>query len=89
MEIKRMKDKEKIVEAICVDNPKEVACNKYKTGSKNQTYSVEPTPTINGMIRASIIFAQCKENRNKGTATVSRYPLWLGDDGAPGKDHDQ
>jgi hypothetical protein len=62
---------------------------KKETDSKIQTYSAEPTTTINGIIRAGIVFAQSKENRNKGTATVGRYPIWLGDDGAPGKDHDQ
>ncbi len=53
------------------------------------TYPAEPTTMINGIIRAGIVFTQCKENRNKGTVTAGRYPIWLGYDGAPGKDHDQ
>jgi hypothetical protein len=61
---------------------------KKEKDSKIRTYPAEPTTTINGIIRDGIVFAQCKENRNKGTATAGEYPIWLlGDDGAPGKDH--
>jgi hypothetical protein len=61
---------------------------KKETDSKNRIYHAETTPTINGIIRAGIVFSQCKENRNKGAAIVGRYPIWLEDDGALGKDHD-
>ncbi len=62
---------------------------KKETYSKIRTYPAEPTRMINGIIRAGIVFAQWKENRNKGTAAAGRYPICLGDDGALGKDHDQ
>ena len=61
---------------------------KQEKDSTIRTYPAEPTTMINGIIRAGIVFTQCKENRNKGAVTASRYPIWLGDDGAPGKDHD-
>jgi hypothetical protein len=59
---------------------------KQKNNSTIRTYPAEPTAMINGTIRVGIIFTQCKQNRNKGTATAGIYPIWLGYFGAPSKD---